>query len=179
MAEENNEMVRVKEAELRKAIAKVEACVDLYNPEKFPAQLLQRNEQLWMKEMMDSYHELKTILIEVTGMVDEEQKASIEQLGDKMKDKLNRFTIEFGMKVLTVQPAAVNPAMTPIATTPSMPSITSNPSVSSVNSNAAKVAQVNVDVDYEKISVDIKGLSAELRRLDDWTKADEIGRAHV
>ena len=37
---------------------------------------------------------------------------------------------------------------------------------------AARVAEIDVDIDQEKISKDVKDLSAELNKFEDWSEVD-------
>ena len=37
---------------------------------------------------------------------------------------------------------------------------------------AARVAEINVDIDHKKISKDVKDLSAELNKFEDWSKVE-------
>ena len=162
------------------AASKLNACLMMYNPDKFSPEILRKNEDKWTKSVDEAFSNLLEAFSPLffdelwVGTVLEEQKKSHESFMNQFGDKVNDFTMCYQTKVLTLQPAAPPPAP-PAATagdaTSSSSGDTSGAGAESANARAQRTAQVDVDIDLEKLHDDIKYLRAEVRKVSDWEAA--------
>ena len=169
--------------------AKLKAFLMQYDPNKYDAAILRRNEEKWTRnidEAFSNFLEAFTPLFHDelwVGTMLQEQKRNHERFMNTFGDKVTAFTLVYQTKVLTLQPAAPPPAP-PSAPPPpgtaagdassSNGGDTSGASVESAGSAIARArhtAQVNVDIDLEKLHDDIKTLRAEVRKVADWEAA--------
>ena len=157
--------------------AKLKACLMQYDPNKYDAAILRRNEEKWTRNVDEAFSNFleagsPLFLDELwDGQMLQEQKRNYEQFMNMFGDKVNAFTLVYQTKVLTLQPAATSPAP-PRAQPPPGASVES---AGSAIARARHTAQVNVDIDLEKLHEDIKNLRAEVRKVADW----EAAPAHI
>ena len=159
------------------AAAKLKACLMMYNPNIFSPQILRKNEEKWTKAVDEAFSNLleafsPLFLDELwVGAMLQEQKKNHERFMSQFGDEVNAFTLTYQTKVLTLQPTVLPP---PPATPAALPSATAGDDDASVDAAAARArhtAQVDVDIDLEKLHDDIKNLRAEVRKVSDWETA--------
>ena len=137
-------------------MAKLKAKLEVYNPDKYPAPVLKLNQAVWHAAVMEDYTDLSQIMCEFDEVVeDEEAKAEIMKGYDLWTANINKFFLTYSNKLLSSNEAS-----------------TSTPSASSQGSSSRQAATASVKVDTEKLNLDIKALSAEIRSVENWSEAD-------
>lgn len=156
------ERIRELIEELLKKSSKVKAYLDLFDPIKHSPEVLRRNEDKWMSKLEDAYLEFMEFFFSFQVPDGSPQETELKEIADGMKEKMNDFTMAFNMKVMSLGVA------------PEQISVNPNSTISNSSSLAAQKrnqARVNAEVDLEKVRIDAKDLSEEVRRVKDWTKA--------
>ena len=156
----NNQDAMIKDQELsdrlKKIQAKLRSKMELFNPEKYPPAVLKMNQDKWQGTIMEDYSELCLIIDEMREITEaEEDKVKIKEGYDVWTTLLNNFFLSYSNKLLTIGEGT-----------------TSTPSTSSQDSSSRRAAVASVKVDTEKLTLDIKALSSEIRNVDDWSSAD-------
>ena len=157
----NNQDAIIKDQELsdrlKKAQAKLRSKMEVFNPEKYPPAVLKMNQDKWQGTIMEDYSELCLIIDEIREITEaEEDKVKIKEGYDVWTTLLNNFFLSYSNKLLTVGDEGSS----------------STPSTSSQDSSSRRAAVASVKVDTEKLTLDIKALSSEIRNVDDWSSAD-------
>ena len=154
MGDDNEEAVaKLKDLETRskKTMAKLKAKLEIYNPAKYPAPVLRLNQAVWHAAVTEDYTDLCQIMSEFDEVVeDEDAKADIMKGYDLWTENINKFFLTYSNKLLSSNEA----------------------STSSQGSSSRQAALASVKVDKEKLNLDIKALSAEIRSVENWSAAD-------
>ena len=159
---------------IRQVGARLKTLTALYDPAKYPAEVLLENKTNWLTRVEDKFEEFSTIFIDLEDeeWTTEEDKRIMSAQNQEVTDAMTAFILTYNTKVLSIRPAAAtNPS--PAVTVP--PPLSNAPSIASSTSSEAaarRTAQVNVDVDSNKIKREAKLLSKELRKCEDWTEAE-------
>ena len=157
------------------AAAKLKACLMMYNPNIFSPQILRKNEDKWTKgvdeafsNFLEAFSPLFSNELWVGAML-QEQKKNHEMFMNQFVDEVNAFTLVYQTKVLSLESAAPPPS--PPSAPPGATEGDDDASAESAIARARRTAQVDVDIDLEKLRDDIKNLRAEVRKVSDWETA--------
>ena len=153
--------------EVAKDSCKLRALINLYNPGKFPAAVLRKNETVWTSSVTEAYTEVYQIVCEMEMIATtQEQKAEVKTISDGLEKMVQDFTLSYNTKVMMNFGEGRE---IPTAVPSRAPS-----SAASEASMATKVrqAEVSVDIDLKKLRGDVKRLSAEIRKVPESVGAD-------
>ena len=144
--------------ELKRRGAKVKSLIDMYDPDMFSPAVLKRKEDSWMSNVTAAWTEF----MEVFFTIEDEANGDVKKLYDEVKQKLGNFTMTLNMKILSLGDGngEVN---TVTASTDSSQAF-----------QKRKQAQINADVELEKVSIDVESLTEEVGRIDDWSAATNM-----
>ena len=152
---------------IKSTSSKVRALTEMYDPGMYSASILKRNESTWLKSVEDAFAQVMAVVIDIDDIctdseADQNVKKDVDEALPVLKKSVQKFLVAYNNKVMTLQSDVDREVV---------------PSISRAGSNAssqgsARAAQVTVDIDKEKLTADIKALNNELKRVDDWTKAD-------
>ena len=158
----------------------VKSFLQLYKPEKYDAQVLNLQKADWMGKVESSYADLMMVLFKFIDKADSVQKKQeLQEVMDTLTTEVNTFCLTYVTKTLTLAsvaaasnaaPASSSPAVsTPGASGSSVPSSASSSTLAELE---RRKAQALVEVNTEKINIDIKSLTKDIRKVDDWSEAD-------
>ena len=145
---------------------KLKAVRVMYNPDKYDPKILKRNEAQWTSEVKEAYAAVLEAFYECEDYITDEERPAWDEMLNGIANEMTDYTLAYQTKVMTIEedppaaPHAVGGAVGGGGGAPRVPG------------QAARTAQINVDVDIEKITGDIKNLNKEIRRVADWTTAD-------
>ena len=142
--------------ELKRKGARVKSLIDMYDPEMFSPAVLKRKEESWMSNVTTAWTEFMEDFFTI------EDEAEVKKLYDEVKQKLGNFTMTLNMKILSLDDG-VGEVNTAAAFTYSSQAI-----------QKRKQAQINADVELEKVSIDVESLSEEVGQIDDWSAAPNM-----
>ena len=160
---------------LNVGLGKLKSVLALYDPDKYPAQILLRNEDKWIKTVENALSEfmIASNLIEEKlphSGNDGENAEEWKKQTKLVENMASAFLLKYQTKLLTLTEAAAVPS---IGVSPLGASGGQTQAVhAQIQSAAARSAAVNADIDYEKISEEMKVLSIEIHKIDDWSSAE-------
>ena len=155
---------------LNVGLGKLKSVLALYDPDKYPAQILLRNEDKWIKTVENALSEfmISSNLIEEKLPQTGNDGENVEEWRKQIKiveNMANAFLLKYQTKVMTLFDTA--------APLPPGAAIDQRLNVhAQAPSAAVRNAAVNADIDYEKIREEMKGLSIEIHKIDDWSSAE-------
>ena len=156
--------------DLKKAAAKLHTIFDCYDPNNYPANVLRTNKENWMKKIDDAMTSVTEACLEFQ-FLDDLPEASNAECKDILKDskaKFVKFVTDLNIKVL----AELNIGDNDVGRAGSVTSRGGQSTDLEKEAEAARVAEIDVNIDHEKISKDVKDLSAELNKFEDWSKVE-------
>ena len=156
--------------DLKKAAARLHTLFDCYDPNIYPANVLRTNKENWMKKIDEAMTSVTEACLEFQ-FLDDVPDASNAECEDILKDskaKFVEFVTDFNTKVL----AELNISHNEVGRADSVTSREGQSTDSEKVAEAARVAEIDVNIDHEKISKDVKDLSAELNKFEDWSKVE-------
>ena len=156
--------------DLKKAAAKLQTHFDCYDPRRYPVNVLMTNKRTWMKKIDDTMALLTESCLEIKFLdnvpaVCEEECNGILKIAN---DEFSKFVIELDTKILGDLHLGDNRD----ARSGSVASGGGQSNDSVREAEAARVAEIDVNIDHEKISDDVKALSAEINKFEDWSKVE-------
>ena len=143
--------------------------------------VLRTNKETWMRKIDDAMASVTECCLEIQL----EDNAPV-QCGDQCKDILNeandrfsKFVTDLDIKIL----GELNLGGDRDTSSGSGASGGGQSNGSDRDGEAARVAEIDVNIDYEKISNDVKSLSAEINKAEDWSKVEsheiEVARGKI
>ena len=137
-SDDDEATIREKMTDARRKVADFEACLAMYSPDLYPAQVLRKNEEAWMDTTQKAYRELMVAFAAVEEFIRDENRESFDNLAKQMKLKINVFLVSFNNKVLNIVDAL--PAASPTLTSADLVSLC----VAAASSQAVIAAPVPV-----------------------------------
>ena len=147
-------------ADLQMKLARVGGLLDFYNPQMFPAPVLNLHKDIWMGKVEDAFTDLTAALYNLKT-VTKAVAVDITEYEELVRDitaKVHAFTMDFSMKILSINHGG--------SESPGESSSSSSHSASSRVNEEARKAIANVEVDVEKLNLDTKNLSDDLEKVD-------------
>ena len=159
---------------MKAAFIKLKNILRMYQVAKYPAPILKAKENDWLKRVemfSEEIQELVSVFLDHEFITDEDRfqadnlmEMFMNQVSDYMLAYLTKINgIGSGVQV----PANGNDETSGGSNSPSA-SLESSSSSASVVNQAVKTAKVNVDIEVEKISKEVKSLPVELRKFGIW-----------
>ena len=148
---------------MKELAIKLISLVELYDPDIYPVDVLRQNEAKWTKLIQECYTEMLSVIMDTdeADWMTENMKTNMMKDKDDSKKLVKDYNIKISQK---------------LATATAVSSTQSSGAVSNTNtsSDAAQTrrAQVNADIEFERLTSDAKLLSNEVRKVEDWTKVD-------
>ena len=157
---EGAEMFRAK---MKSFVTKMISILELYDPELYPVNVLQQNEGKWTKLAQECYQEMLSVMLEAedADWMTDIMKAEMIKVKEKCKKLVKEYVIKVSQKLAAPDP--VNNE------SPAAADIDHNLSADTSQVNLAKV---NAAIEFEKLTCEVKLLSAEIRKVEDWSAAD-------
>ena len=162
---------------LKKCIARLYTLFECYSPGEYPANVLKANKEGWMKKIDTCMTEITEICLEIQFLdnVPTMSVSDCKKLMEEAKTKFVKYVTDFDIKILGE--LNINEANSSSSRSGSVLSTQSD------NAEAARNAEIDVNIDYEKISVDIKALSSEINKYEDWSLVEpheiEVGMGKI
>ena len=156
-------------SKIKKFGSKLKSLTTLYDPEKYPPDVLLSNKENWLNKIEDNFEEFTSVLIDMEDedWLTEEDKRTLAAQKDMITNDMTAFILAYNTKVLQIRPVPAVPA--PLSTAVSDASSTAG---SEAAAQAKRTAVINVDIDYDKVRYKIKSLTKELSKCDDWNEAE-------
>ena len=177
-AEANPDIQRAKEEFSRKmkaAMIKLKNIFRMYQVEKFSAQILKANKEDWLKRVETYSEEIQELVVSFldNDFITDTERTEADNLLDQFMASVSDYMLAYHTKILDIgsSPPPQGQAEASGSQSLSGSHESSSSSAGSVN-QAAKTAKVNVDIEAERISMEVKLLLAELRKTQDWENAD-------
>ena len=145
--------------DVKKAAAKLNAVLECYSLKKYSANVLKNNKESWMKKIDDSMSSVTEFFLEnqFLDKVPQWSQDETKKIVDHVNIKFTEFVTELDLKILGEL------SLNDISAT-----TTRSGSVASQSEEAARITEIDVNIDHEKIEKDIKSLSAEFNKFEDW-----------
>ena len=159
---------------MMRSMVKLKSLLELYKPEKYSPEVCRAKEQMWTEKIERSFLELQEDMYkykdyaEAAGL---ERAATDEydEAVDGITEAVSQYTVEMSARAFSAMTiSSPNPE---VGRQASGQDLSSNSDSSQGNERRKAVA--TVEVDTEKLTVDIKSLSDDLRVQDDWSTADD------
>lgn len=145
----------------KKLIAKLKAFTLSCNPELYSPQVLKLNKADWMKDLKEVNNQFHELLVEVEDYaLDEAEKKDLAEMTKNVELVFSRFVIAIDTKILSAEASGSKPT-------------TSDENKGSLLNNLSKIAEINADVDSERLLSEVKELSEEVRKIQDWSSAED------
>ena len=148
---------------LREALAKIDASLQMYNPEHHPVSVIIENYNTWIEKVCSMFSDFKLVSLELEGLA---TSTEVENHVRAVTANVNKFTKAMGAKRSAAESAPSSRASSAGASAASS-------SVASSSVASLKQAEVSVEVDADKISKDIKSLSRDIKIVEDYGVADD------
>ena len=155
---------------LKKSAAKLHSLLDCYHPQRYPPSVLRINKDSWMRKIDDAMTAVTESCLEIQ-LEDNVPITVGDQCKEFLKDaneSFSKFVIELDTKIL----GDLNLGDSRDARSGSVTSGGGQSNDSVREAEAARVAEIDVNIDHEKISDDVKALSAEINRFEDWSEVE-------
>ena len=145
--------------------SRLEEVIDLYSPDDYPTNVVFNNKDNWIGKVEEKYFDIVDFAngLREKDDITEEDVQKIHDLVKKARTDFQKYVINVDSKcnnVAGLGASAVNC------------NNNSNDSAFSVNAERRKVAEVEVEVDDERISDGVQMLNAEIRKFGDWSEAE-------
>ena len=152
---------------LKKAIAKVHTMFECYDPKQYPIKVLKNNKESWMKKIDESMEAVMELSLEIEFNDGAPKKCTddCKLIVKEVQKRFVSYVTDFDIKILGE--LNLNDPPRSRSVTPGEREVTDR------EAEAARVAEIDLNIDHEKIGEDIKHLSAELNRFQDWSTVDD------
>lgn len=150
-------------------VMKLTRYTSIYDPQKYDANVLRDNKKEWTGHINQCFDAIVDYVAVINNKPEynENDAAIVDTVMTEAEDKIHQFLIEFNRKCVVT---ALPPASVPVVPAPGSNTSASS-SLSSNTEDKAKIAQVEVNIDTERVSSGVKSLNDEIRRTRDWTNA--------
>ena len=150
--------------EFKKKFARLKSLLTTYDPANYDAKVLKLNKAEWMKQIMDRNDELHEVFLDLDeSKLSDADKELKEKFDKDMNEAVARFISAFDLKLLSLDDTP------PIERVDSRGDRSGGASSSVLMSNLNRMAEANVRVDLEKLYSEIKDLSADVKKVEDWS----------
>ena len=152
------------EDKMKGLVVKLISLLDIYDPDLYPVDVLKQNEAKWTQLAQECYQEMLSAMMEAddADWLTEQLKANMLKDKEDSKKLVKNYVIKISKKIAT------DPTI--VSSTPSSGAgVNVNPSSEAAQ---ARRAQVNADIEYERLTSEVKLLSQEVRKVEDWTAVD-------
>ena len=162
---------------VKKCIARLYTLFDCYSSEKYPANVLKINKDGWMKRIDAAMSDVTECCLEIQFQdnVTTSSVTNCKKLMDEASARYVKFVTDFDIKILGE--LNINEDNSGVSRSGSVLSNRSD------DAEAARKAEIDVNVDYEKISEDAKSLSSEINKFEDWSVVEpheiEVGMSKI
>ena len=148
--------------------SRLEEIIDLYSPDDYPPNVVFNNKDTWIGKVEEKYFDIVDFANCLTEKDDitEEDALKIDDWVKKAKTDFKKYILNVNSKCNNVDGFAG-----------AGDSVVSSNNFSidseiSVNAERRKIAEVEVEVDNERISDGVQMLNAEIRKFCDWSEAE-------
>ena len=144
-------------ADLQMKLARVKGLLEFYNPQIFTAAVLNLHKDVWLGKVETAFTDLTAALYNLktaAKAVEDNDLVALdtteyEELVRDITAKVHAFTMNFSMKILSINHGG-----------------SESPAAAVGAHEEARKAIANVEVDVEKLDLDIKNLSHDLEKVD-------------
>ena len=136
----------------KKAASKLQSLQMVFDPSKYQVDIFRANKDEWMKKVQTQYEAFLDIAIDFKIEVPNDSKAAVEAVEKQISDEMVSFITAYSTKVLNVATESAIDA--------------------SAEAETKRRAMIEVEIDHDKITSAYKSLSKELRKCEDWSKAE-------
>ena len=164
---------------MKAAFIKLKNMFRMYQVDKFSAANLKANKNEWLRRVETYSEEVQELVVSFLDnefITDVDRTEADNMLDQFMNSVSDYYMLAYHTKILEIGPSPQVPTHGHAEASGGSQSLSvSHESISSSASGvnqAVKTAKVNVDIEAEKIFMEVKCLSAELRKTEDWENAD-------
>ena len=154
---------------LKSKTSRLEQLIDLYSPDDYPPDVVLINKDTWVGKVEEKFFDLVDFadsLKEKDDVTEEEERVINNRVKEARKD-FQKYVIDVNSKCNSIAGGSAEAGATTIAFNNN-----SNDSAVSVNAERRKVAEVEVEIDSERISDGVEILEAEIKKFDDWSSVE-------
>ena len=163
---------------MKAAFIKLKNLFRMYQVDKFSAAILKANKDEWLRRVETYSEEVQELVVSFLDneFITDVDRTEADNMLDQFMASVSDYMLAYHTKILDIGPSPQVPTQGHAEASGGSRSLSashesSSSSASSVN-QAAKTARVNVDIEAERISMEVKSLLAELRKTQDWENAD-------
>ena len=148
--------------------SRLEEIIDLYSPDDYPPNVVFNNKDTWIGKVEEKYFDIVDFAncLREKDDITEEDALKIDDWVKKAKTDFKKYILNVNNKCNNVDGSA---GAGDSAVSSNNFSIDSE---ISVNTERRKIAEVEVEVDNERISDGVQMLNAEIRKFCDWSEAE-------
>ena len=157
------------ERKLKEALAKIDASLQMYNPDHHPPSVIVENYNTWIENVRSLFSEFRLVSLDLEGLArSEEEKEMVEENVRSVNANVNKFTRAMGAKRSAAESAPSSRA----SSAPLSRGSSARPSEAGSSASSLRQAEIAVEIDGAKISKDVKALSKEIKTVPDYATAD-------
>ena len=151
--------------------SRLEQAIDLYSPDDYPPNVVASNKDTWIGKVEEKFFDLVDFAdgLKDRDDISEEDVQKIDNWVKKAKTNFKKYNLDVNNKCNNAAGQTSN-AGPPFAA--ALTRNSSNASTASVSAERKRIAEVDVEVDSERITDGVKALNSEIRKFSDWTSAE-------
>ena len=161
---------------MKAAFIKLKNIFRMYQVEKFSAQILKANKDDWLKRVETYSEEVQELVLSFLDyeFITDNDRTEADNMLDQFTNSVSNYMLAYHTKILDIGSSPQVPTQVTAEASVGSNSLSASHESSARGVNqAVKTAKVNVDIEAEKVSMEVKSLSAELRKTQDWENADD------
>ena len=164
MDDQNEAAKKEMQDKLNNALAHLRTVLKTYDPEKYSIRILAANKENWIKKMEDAHSNVVKIMYEIEDicLTTDTEKDELTKTVDKLDSELINYITKINDKILESVPINVHVPAPPFVRAANV----------AADDRAAKAAEINSDIDADKISQEVKQLKLEINKQPDWSLAE-------
>ena len=145
--------------------SRLEQVIDLYSPDDYPPAVVMINKDTWIGKVEAKFFDLVDFADTLKAEKDftEEEDKRVNDWVKKARTDFQKYVINVDSKCNSISGAEATAVNS---------NINSIDSVVSVNAERRKMAEVEVEIDSERISDGVEILEAEIKKFDDWSSVE-------
>ena len=149
------------ETEFKKAISHLRMILKTYDSNRYSVKIVVVNKESWITKVEDAHASAINLMLEIQDfeLTTDDEKAKLTKTIEEQEEKIIEYVTNINNKILESNETEVQV-------------LNSRPESVSAETRAVKTARINVDIDADKISEEVKHLQVQIRKQEDWSKAD-------
>ena len=163
------------DVKIKKCLQHITILMEMWDPQRFEGRVLAANKVAWLEEVQKAYYSALDVFCEyeTAWFLNREEKEAFGKMQEDVKTSCTDYILSYTTKMLDFNDsvAASSSSQQGSARGSSRPS--PSPPPSSEETQAKKNARISVKVDAKKVSAEVKLLSDEVNKVEDYASAED------